>query len=70
MEHSNDPICGGCGKPRSKHFHEDDDYCFEKTQDTFTEHPSESTLLAWMRRIEPRAVDRATASWRLSHGHE
>lgn len=73
-KHDNDPICGNCDKPRSHHFHDpcglNNRYCNQITDgDVFTSDPSESTLLAWMRREMPEVARIATGMWKREHGH-
>lgn len=44
-----DPICAHCGSPLSKHYHEDEIYCFENTNgDTFSDEPDAETIGQWI----------------------
>lgn len=65
-----DPICGECGKPLSKHFHEDREYCNEVTNgDVFTDDPSDTMLMAFIRKKSSGIYDRMVTVWKLENGH-
>lgn len=68
-----EPICGNCGKPRSQHYGEDKDYCREAVsyfQTDFSETPSDSTLMSWLRHESPVLYEQAVLRWKQAHGHE
>lgn len=71
QNHDSDPICGNCGKPRSRHIHYNDgDFCNDTTNgDVFTSEPSDATLMAWMRKTYSVWVRAAAREWSRHHGH-
>lgn len=64
-------ICGGCGKKFSKHYHEDEDYCFSHTNgDIFTDEPHDTHLVNFIRNWKPEFIEAAIEAWRAKNGHE
>ncbi len=68
-----DPICGACNEPRSKHHHEDEDYCYPEdtfAQDAFTDEPSDHTFVTFMMMRFPVTFESVVKAWRKENGHE
>lgn len=74
-ENSPDPICGHCGKHRSKHYFEKYDsedrvYCFTNTTgDIFTDTPSDDVILGMILDDNPDMYDQYLSRWREANGH-
>jgi hypothetical protein len=72
--HDSDTICGNCGTPRSHHFHDpcglNNRYCNQITDgDVFTSEPSDATLVAWIRDVNPSVLQSFVIHWKRHHGH-
>ena len=66
------PICGACGNPLSKHFHEQSGvYCNSVTTgDRFTDEPSDEIVLSLFEEMIPRARESLVRKWKIANGHE
>ena len=65
-----DPICGNCGQPLSKHYHEDDEYCYDNTNgDVFTDEPSDCILLSFIERKHTWLHKQFIHNWKVMNGH-
>ncbi len=68
---ASDPICGNCGNPLSKHFHEREEYCNDTTTgDVFTDEPSSALLADWLMGRHPGLHARLVNQWKCEHGHK
>jgi len=70
-----DPICGGCGAPRSAHHFtiiraEEYLFCDPHTSDEFRDQPDPHDLLAIIEEDHPGVVDAAVKRWRVENGDE
>jgi hypothetical protein len=69
-ENNPDAICGHCGKPFSKHFHEDETYCFKDTTgDTWTDEPGEENIGFLIQSDHPDIWERFVTEWKQKNGH-
>jgi hypothetical protein len=66
-----DPICGNCGKPRSRHkafgggtAPSCGDWQF------YSSEPSSRQLVSWLERECPVLIQEARRRWKIAHGHE
>jgi len=70
VRHSDDPICGNCGKPLSKHYHENEIYCNALTTgDIFTDEPLEERILDMINEKHPEIVEEVINEWKRENGH-
>ena len=66
-----DPICGNCGNPLSKHYHEDEEYCNKLTNgDIFTDDPNEIILIEFIKKKHPRLYKLLLKDWTKYAGHK
>ena len=66
-----DPICGRCEQPLSRHYHEDDDYCYANTNgDVFTDEPHDHIVLGLFEKAYPSAREELVRQWKIDNWHE
>lgn len=70
---SKDPICGNCGKVLGNHFHDgfNNAYCRNDfmNRDVFTDEPSDSAIMSFLRTDYAMIVNAAISVWKLKNGH-
>jgi len=66
-----DPRCGRCEQPRSRHYHEDQDYCYANTNgEVFTSEPNDGIVLLLFEKTWPQAREVLVRQWKIENGHE
>jgi len=70
MAKTDDPICGNCFAPLSKHFHENEIYCFPNTTgDIFKDEPPDSLILEQLYERHKEEYDDLVLLWKRNNGH-
>ena len=65
-----DRRCGDCGKLYSKHYHEDDVYCYKNTTDVFSSYPSHAQLCIFMSTYHNDVYLDMVSKWKKYSGNE
>lgn len=65
-----DPICGNCGNPLSKHYHEHEEFCnLTTTGDIFTDEPRESLIIDKLVENHLEEYEQIILEWKKENGH-